>query len=154
MVEHGDGSDGLVNEEADRLAMRVARALYERDRALHGLGIRLDEVRAGFARVAMAVRSDMVNGHGVCHGGFIFALADSALAFACNSYNDRAVAAAASIDFLAPAFEGNELMATASELWRSRRNGLYEVVVTNQHGEKVAFFRGRSHRLKGEIAQE
>lgn len=141
-----------MNEEADRLAMRFALALYDRDRALHGLGIRLDEVRAGFARVAMAVRSDMVNGHGVCHGGFIFALADSALALACNSYNDSAVAAAATIDFLAPAFEGNELTATANELWRSRRNGLYEVVVTNQHGEKVALFRGRSHRVKGEIA--
>jgi acyl-CoA thioesterase len=93
----------------------------------------------------------MVNGHGLCHGGLVFALGDSAFAFACNSYNENTVAAAASIDFLAGARAGDELTAEAAELWRTRRNGLYEITVTNQRGERVALFRGRSYRMDGRV---
>jgi acyl-CoA thioesterase len=96
----------------------------------------------------------MVNGHRICHGGLVFTLADSAFAFACNSHGESTVAAAASIDFLAPAREGDELHAVASELWRTRRNGIYEITVTNQRGERIAFFRGRSHQLSGKVTEE
>jgi len=87
----------------------------------------------------------------VCHGGIVFALGDSAFAFACNSHNDATVAAAATIDFLAAARAGDELTAEASEIWRTRRNGVYEIVVTNQRGERIALFRGRSYRIDGQV---
>jgi acyl-CoA thioesterase len=132
-------------------AEKAAHALYARDRASQSLGMRLTAVRPGWARVAMAVRNDMVNGHGVCHGGLVFALADSAFAFSCNSYNESTVAAAATIDFLAPVRVGDELTAEAAELWRTRRNGIYEITVTNQRGERVALFRGRSYRIDGTV---
>jgi acyl-CoA thioesterase len=137
--------------EAQRLAEQAARALYERDRASQSLGIRLLAVRPGWARVAMTVRPDMLNGHEVCHGGMVFSLADSAFAFACNSYNETTVAAAAAIDFLAAARSGDELTAEAAELWRTRRNGIYEIAVSNQRGERVALFRGRSYRIEGQV---
>lgn len=140
-------------ERAQQLAERSAAALYQRDRASQALGMRLVEVRPGRARVVMTVRPDMVNGHDVCHGGLVFALADSAFAFACNSYNESTVAAAATIDFLAAARTGDELTAEAAELWRTRRNGIYEISVTNQRGERVALFRGRSYRIDGEITK-
>ncbi len=132
---------------AQALAERATAALFARDRASQALGMRITGVRPGWARVVMPVRPDMVNGHGVCHGGVVFTLGDSAFAFACNSYNDSTVAAAVTIDFLAAARAGDELTAEASELWRTRRNGLYEIVVTNQTGERIALFRGRSYRV-------
>ena len=110
-------------------------------------------VGAGEAELTMPVRPDMTNGHRICHGGLIFALADSAFAFACNSYGDSTVAAAASIDFLAAGREGDTLTATARELWRGGRSGLYEIVVANQRGETVALFRGRSQRVGGRIVE-
>ena len=113
--------------------------------------VRVVEIRPGFARLAMLVRGDMVNGHRICHGGMVFTLADSAFAFACNSYNESTVAAAASIDFLAASFEGDELTAVATELWRTRRNGIYEITVTNQKGARIALFRGRSYRIDGHV---
>lgn len=142
-----------AGERAQQLAERSAAALYQRDRASQALGMRLVEVRPGRARVVMTVRPDMVNGHDVCHGGIVFALADSAFAFACNSYNESTVAAAATIDFLAAARTGDELTAEAAELWRTRRNGIYEISVRNQRGERVALFRGRSYRVDGEITK-
>jgi acyl-CoA thioesterase len=96
----------------------------------------------------MLVREDMLNGHSACHGGLIFSLADSAFAFSCNSHGGAVVAAAASIDFLAPAHGGDELTAVAVERWRSKRNGVYEVTVANQRGETIALFRGRSHQVR------
>ena len=137
--------------DAQLLAERAAQALFERDQASQVLGMRLLEVRPGHARVVMRVRADMVNGHARCHGGLIFALADSAFAFSCNSHNESTVAAAASIDFLASASAGDELAAVATELWRTRRNGIYEVTVTNQRGERIAVFRGRSYRIDGQV---
>lgn len=139
------------NVEAQRIAERAGRALYDRDGASKGLGMRIVEMRPGFSRVSMLVRADMVNGHRICHGGLVFALADSAFAFACNSHGDNAIAAAASIDFLAPAREGDELQAVAAELWCTGRNGLYEVTVINQRDERIALFRGRSHRIDGNV---
>ena len=144
-------ADGPATSEAQSLAERAVAALFERDRASQSLGLRIVEVRPGRVRVAMAVRADMVNGHGLCHGGLVFTLADSAFAFACNSYDESTVAAAASIDYLAAARAGDELTAEAVELWRTRRNGLYEITVTNQRGERIALFRGRSYRIDGRV---
>lgn len=142
---------GSNKEQPQRVAERSAQALFERDRASQALGMRLLEVGPGRARVVMTVRPDMLNGHDVCHGGIVFALADSAFAFACNSYNENTVAAAGAIDFLAAARAGDELTAEASELWRTRRNGIYEISVRNQRGERVALFRGRSYRIDGQV---
>ena len=114
--------------------------------------MRLEAMGPGWARVVMHVRADMVNGHGLCHGGVVFALADSAFAFACNSYDESTVAAAASIDYLRPARAGESLTAEARELWRTRRNGLYEVVIANERGEQVALMRGRSYCVGGRVS--
>jgi acyl-CoA thioesterase len=141
----------MKTHEAQRLAEESAQTLLRRDRASHALGMRLTAVRPGWAQVVMPVRADMLNGHDLCHGGLVFALADSAFAFACNSYNESTVAAAAAIDFLSAARLGDELTAEARELWRTRRNGIYEITVTNQHGERIALFRGRSYRIEGQV---
>jgi acyl-CoA thioesterase len=141
-------SDG---SETARLA---AEKLYTGDKASQALGIRILETTLGGARVSMRVRADMVNGHSICHGGLVFTLADTAFAFACNSYGANTLAAAASIDFLAPARAGDELTALASELWRSGRSGLYQVEVTNQKGERIALFRGRSQQVAGNLLEQ
>ena len=138
----------VSSDDAQLLAERSAEAMYANDRASKGLGMRILEVRPGYARLAMLVREDMLNGHSSCHGGLIFSLADSAFAFSCNSHGGTVVAAAASIDFLAPAQGGDELTAVGVERWRSRRSGVYEVTVTNQRGETIALFRGRSHQIR------
>lgn len=147
-------SDSQPGSAAVQRAQRAAVALFERDRASQALGMRLTEVAPGRARVTMTVRADMLNGHGSCHGGLVFALADSAFAFACNSHNETTVAAAAAIDFLSAAQTGDELTAEARELWRTRRNGIYEITVSNQRGERVALFRGRSYRVTGQLVSE
>jgi len=137
--------------DAQRLAELAAQALFAGDEASKSLGIGIEEVRPGFARLRMTVRADMVNGHGMCHGGLVFVLADSAFAVACNTHNAVTVAAAAAIDFLAPAHAHDELTAEARELWRSRRSGIYEISVSNQRGETIALFRGRSHCTGGPL---
>ncbi|HEX8758005.1 MAG TPA: hydroxyphenylacetyl-CoA thioesterase PaaI [Steroidobacteraceae bacterium] len=139
------------NAEAQRLAELSAQALLANDEASRSLGLRLEEVGPGFARLRMTVRPEMLNGHGTCHGGMLFALADTAFAVACNTHNAATVAAAASIDFLAPARADDELTAEARELWRSKRSGIYEISVSNQRGEKIALFRGRSHCIGGPL---
>jgi acyl-CoA thioesterase len=144
-------TDHPMENASQQLAERTVQALYARDAASRGLGIEILEVRPGFIRAAMEIRPDMVNGHDICHGGFVFTLADSAFAFCCNSFNAVTVAAGATIDFLAPARKGDRLMATATQLWRSRRTGLYEITVTNQEGAPIAMFRGRSHQIKGQV---
>ncbi len=144
-------ADKIAAAEAQLLAERAAGVLFERDRASQMLGMGITAVRPGFAQVSMTVREDMLNGHGVCHGGLLFALADSAFAFACNSHNEATVAAAAAIDFLRPARAGERLTAEAREVWRTRRNGIYEITVTNHRGERIALFRGRSYRIEGEV---
>jgi len=138
-------------EGAQQIAERAGQALFSRDRASQALGMRIVEMRPGACRVTMPVRADMLNGHRLCHGGIVFALADSAFAFACNSYDRNTVGATASVDFLAPAREGDELQAQATELWRTGRNGIYEITVTNQRNERIALFRGRSYQLDGKV---
>ncbi|MGH8320098.1 MAG: hydroxyphenylacetyl-CoA thioesterase PaaI [Steroidobacteraceae bacterium] len=141
----------MPEPDAQRVAELSAHALFASDHASGKLGIRIEDVRPGFARLRMTVRTDMLNGHGMCHGGIVFALADSAFAVACNTHNAVTVAAAASIDFLASAHAHDELIAQARELWRSKRSGIYEICVTNQRGETVALFRGRSHCIGGQL---
>lgn len=138
----------MSSDAAQSLAERSAASMYANDRASQALGMRVVEVRPGYAKLSMLVRDDMLNGHASCHGGLIFSLADSAFAFSCNSHGGIVVAAAASIDFLAPARGGDELIAEAVERWRSKRNGIYEVTVANQRGDTIALFRGRSHQVR------
>lgn len=128
----------------ERLAAAVAEVMYARDAASQALGMTLEEVGPGYARLRMAVREDMLNGHRTCHGGIVFALADSAFAFACNSRDVATVAAGCSIEFLAPAREWDELVAEACERSLQGRNGVYDVDVRRDAGELVATFRGRS----------
>src|ERR1700751_1234344 len=115
--------------EAQPLAERVAEGMYSRDRASQALGMKIASVGPGHAELTMAVRPDMLNGHAICHGGFIFTLADSAFAFACNSYNLTTVASGCAIEFLAPAREGDVLTATAQERSTAGRTGVYDIDV-------------------------
>ena len=131
------------------IAERVGAGMVAEDAASRMLGMRVEAIGPGRARMCMSVRADMLNGFKVCHGGFIATLADSAFAFACNSYNELSVAAGFSIDLLAPAHEGDLLSADAVEVMRRGRTGVYDVRVTNQRDELVAVFRGRSHAIKG-----
>lgn len=131
------------------LAEASARAMWNDDLATRSLGIALDAVGPGSATLSMTVRDTMTNGHKMCHGGYIFTLADSAFAFACNSYNQRVVAQMATITFLAPAQLGDRLTATAREVTRQGRSGIYDITVTNQHGARIAEFRGHSRSIKG-----
>ena len=126
------------------LARRCAETMYANDAASRALGIRVYVPAAGRANATMTVRADMVNGFDVCHGGLLFTLADTAFAFACNGYDDRTFAAAASIDFLRPAHLGDELRAQAREDYRGSKSGFYSVEIRNQRDEVVAVFRGRS----------
>jgi acyl-CoA thioesterase len=134
-----------------QLAQRTADFLFAHDQMSRSLGMKIVHVAAGRASLSMVVRADMLNGHGSCHGGVLFSLADTAFAFACNTYNALTVAAGATIDFLLPAKQGDELTAVATELWRSRRSGVYDVTVINQRQECVALFRGRSHQLDAKV---
>ena len=126
------------------IAKRCANVMYASDAASKALGIRVDVPEAGKAVATMTVRQDMVNGFDVCHGGIVFTLADTAFAFACNGYDNRSFAAAASIDFLRPARLGDELRAVAREDYRGSKTGFYTAEVRNQRDEVVAMFRGRS----------
>jgi acyl-CoA thioesterase len=123
--------------------------MFAADRASKGLGMTITRLGEGTATLTMTVRDDMLNGFDICHGGFITTLADSAFAFACNSRNVVTVAAGLTVDFLAPAHGGDVLTAEASETSRTGRTGVYDIVVTNQHGRRVALVRGRSHSLTG-----
>ena len=129
----------------DDIARRCAANMFASDSASQDLGISVEVSRAGQAEASMEIRANMLNGHQVCHGGFIFALADTAFAFACNTYDQVTLAAAASIEFLRPARAGERLTASASERYRGARSGVYDVVVCNQDEQIIAIFRGRSH---------
>ena len=123
--------------------------MWARDDASRWLGLTLDAVGPGHARMTLTVANHHTQGHDMCHGGFIFTLADSAFAFACNSYNEVTVAQHNTISFLAPAWEGDVLIAEAREVFWRGRSGLYDVRVTNQKGEAVAEMRGASRTIKG-----
>ena len=147
----GEHHPALSPEAAQALAEQVALSMYERDTASQGLGIRILRVAPGHAELTMTVRADMLNGHEICHGGFIFTLADSSFAYACNSYNLNTVASGCGIDFLAPAREGDVLVAVAQERSISGRTGVYDIEVKSEAGVKIALFRGKSYRIKGHV---
>lgn len=141
----------MTHANPQTLADAVTAAMWSRDRASHGLGLQIINVQPGYAMLAMPVRGDMVNGHDICHGGFIFMLADSSFAYACNSYNHNTVASACHIDFLAPAREGDLLEAEAVERSLSGRTGVYDITVRTRGGKTIALFRGKSYRINGEV---
>lgn len=131
--------------DRDAVARRVAEQMFANDRASAALGMQLHEATLGFARVSMLVREDMLNGHGKCHGGVVFALADTAFAFACNSHNDVHVALQCSISFSRASVAGDLLTATAQERMRTRKTGVYDITITGPDGEERALFRGVSY---------
>ena len=137
--------------EADRLARRVADTLHAREGTSAAWKIEIEEAREGYARIAMVVRADMLNGHKTCHGGMIFSLADTAFAYACNSRNVETVAQNATIAFLAPGREGDRLVAECREESLVGRSGVYAVTVSNPKGEKIAVFQGLSRSLGGPV---
>jgi acyl-CoA thioesterase len=127
------------------IAKKCAANMWDNDAAARLLGIEVEVPGPGKAEATFEVRPDMLNGQGVCHGGYLFTLADTAFAFACNTYNKLTVVSGASIDFLRPAKLGDTIVATATEFHRGGRTGFYDVVLQNQHGQDIAAFRGRSH---------
>ncbi|MCA1247230.1 hydroxyphenylacetyl-CoA thioesterase PaaI [Massilia sp. MS-15] len=141
-----------MHSDPQALAELAGQTMYERDPASQALGMTLDAIRPGYARMSMRVRADMLNGHATCHGGYIFMLADSAFAFACNSHNFNTVGAGCTIDYLAPGFEGDLLVAEAVEQALQGKTGVYDIKVSNQDGRMVALFRGKSHRVSGTVA--
>ena len=132
----------------DDLARACADAMWKEDGASKGLGMEILQIKAGEAALTMTVEPHMVNGHGIAHGGFIFLLADSAFAFACNSHNERAVAAQCNISFIRPGKLGDRLVATAREISRSGRSGIYDVRVIVDD-TVIAEFRGHSRAVGG-----
>lgn len=138
-------------QDPQALAQAVAHAMWTRDHAAQALGIRIESVGPGRASLLMDVRLDMLNGHNICHGGLIFTLADTAFAYACNAYNQTTVASACAIDFLAPAREGDTLRAVAIERSLAGRTGVYDINVDDLNGRPIALFRGKSHRISGEV---
>jgi acyl-CoA thioesterase len=131
------------------IARKSADALWAEDAASQALDIKIDAIRPGGAALSMTVTKAMTNGHGIGHGGFIFLLADTAFAYACNSHNQRAVAQHCSILFLKPAREGARLTAVAREVRRVERNGVYDVSVSDETGSAIAEFRGHSRTAPG-----
>ena len=141
---------------AERTPQQIADLVRERmfanDRAARGLGMEVIETTPGKATVTMTVRQNMLNGHDICHGGLITTLADTAFAYACNSYNELTVASGFSVDLMAPGREGDILTARAFEVSKAGRTGVYDCDITNQRNERIAVFRGRSYTIKGKPA--
>ena len=142
----------MIDKTPQEVAQYVRDGMLKNDAATKSLGMNVLEIGPGRATVTMKVRADMLNGHAICHGGFISALADSAFAFACNSYDELTVASGFSIDFLAPARNDDLLTARCVEVSKAGRTGVYDADVVNQRGERIAIFRGRSYTLKGKPA--
>ena len=132
-------------------AEKSAAAMWSTDRASQHMGMQIVAVDEGQATLSMTVKPEHCNGHGICHGGFTFTLADSAFAFACNSGNQNTVGAACNVDYLRPAFAGDVLVAEAEQRSRSGRTGVYDVTVRNQNDETVVLFRGRAHQVRGDV---
>jgi len=142
-------SDPAALAAAQALAEQVRDAMWVGDHATKMLGITVESIGPGRAVLRMVVRQDMLNGHAICHGGLITTLADSSFAFACNAYNELTVASGFTVDLLAPGRLGDMLTATCTEVSKAGRTGVYDVTVTNQRGERIAIFRGRSHTARG-----
>jgi acyl-CoA thioesterase len=137
-----------VQDDPQTLAERSAAAMYEADLASRHLGIQIDQIAPGRATARMQVRDTMLNGHAICHGGYVFLLADTAFAFACNTYGPTTVAAACDVVFLGPAHLGDELIAEATERHRYGRSGIYDVTVRRPDTTVIAEFRGHSRTLR------
>jgi acyl-CoA thioesterase len=137
--------------DPEQLAQAATQSMYKRDRASQHLGIKLEEIRVGYARMSMTVVDWMLQGHDMCHGGLMFALADTAMAFASNSHNEQHIALNANIDFLRPALAGENLIAEAVEDNRTRRTGMYNVSINNDKGQAVCYFRGRTYAVGGTV---
>ncbi|MBP6562541.1 MAG: hydroxyphenylacetyl-CoA thioesterase PaaI [Neisseriaceae bacterium] len=133
------------------LAEATVAALQAKETLPGAMNMQLLATQPGYALLSMKVADFMLNAHGMCHGGMIFSLADTAFAYACNNRNQNTVGAACSIDFTAPAFPGETLQAEATETFMAGRTGVYDVVVKNEGGQLVALFRGKSHRIRGEV---
>jgi acyl-CoA thioesterase len=140
--------------EADKLARRIAEKLFEREGTSGVWAIKLEDAREGYARLSMRVRADMLNGHAIAHGGMIFALADTAFAYACNSRNESTVAQHASVTFLAPAQLDDVLIAEAREVSRAGRSGTYAVSIRTDDGRVIAEFNGLSRSIGGAVIDE
>jgi acyl-CoA thioesterase len=138
-----------ISLSPQKIASAVGAGMYAKDQAAQDLGIRLAAISPGEATMEMTITEKMLNGFEICHGGYFSLLADTAFAYACNSYNELTVAASFSIDLLAPVFAGDVLTAVATEVKLSSRTGVYDVEICNQAGELVSVFRGHSYRLKG-----
>ncbi|HEV7264296.1 MAG TPA: hydroxyphenylacetyl-CoA thioesterase PaaI [Falsiroseomonas sp.] len=136
------------------LAEACAAAMWAEDRASAGLGMAITRVAPGACEMTMRVEPRMVNGHGICHGGFVFALADSAFAFACNTFNRRTVAQSNTITYLRPARLGDMLTAHAVQTASAGRSGITDVTVTDQEGRQVAMFRGLSRSIEGHLVED
>jgi len=134
---------------AQQIAEATCDAMWVNDRTSKALGMQVLAIGPGTATLAMTVREDMLNGHDLCHGGMVATLADSAFAYACNAHNEVTVASGFDISLLAAARLGDVLRASAHEVARSGRTGVYDIEVLNQRGERIAVFRGRSHTMKG-----
>ena len=137
--------------DADQLAKACAEAMWAEDQASRGLGMKLLSVGPGRAELQMTVTERMVNGHKICHGGFIFTLADSTFAFACNTYNQRTVAQHCAVTFLTAGKLGDKLIARGAEVSRRGRSGIYDITVTRDDGTVIAEFRGHSRTIEGEL---
>ena len=133
------------------LAEACAKAMWAEDRASLGLGMEIERMAPGEAVLSMLVRPDMTNGHGICHGGFIFTLADSAFAFACNTYDQSTVAQQCAVTFIEPVRQGEVLTAHAVERTRAGRGGIYDVTVRDSRNNVVAEFRGHSRTIAGNL---
>ena len=142
----------MIEKTPQQVAEYVCDGMLKNDAATKSLGMNVLVIGPGHATVTMKVRADMLNGHAICHGGFISTLADSAFAFACNSYDELTVASGFAIDFLAPARLGDLLTARCVEVSKAGRTGVYDTDVLNQREERIAIFRGRSYTLKGKPA--
>jgi acyl-CoA thioesterase len=143
-----------MTRDATEIARLSAEAMLAEDRASRALGMKIEQVAPGFAMLSMQVGGDMVNGHGLCHGGYIFLLADSALAFASSSHNRRTVAQHCQITYLTPGRFGMQLVAEARERHRGERSGIYDVTVRSQAGEAIAEFRGHTRLIPGTLVPE
>jgi acyl-CoA thioesterase len=132
-----------------QIAERVREVMYANDRAAKALGMQILAVGPGSATLTMSVREDMLNGHDICHGGLVTTLADTAFAYGCNAYNEVTVASGFNVDLVAPGRLGDLLTATCVERSKAGRTGVYDIEVSNQRGERIALFRGRSYTIKG-----
>ena len=139
----------MSSSDPQRVAEAVRDAMWRDDRASKMLGMQMLAIGPGRATLRMTVRDDMLNGHDICHGGLVATLADSAFAFACNAYNEVTVASGFDLNLIAAARLGDVLTAEAREVSKAGRTGVYDIDVSNQRGERVAAFRGRSYTMKG-----